>query len=116
MTLFVALLSESHAAGLALVWAVVDVHAGVIHDVAKLGELCGTHRALQYLVHPASLTVELVGLIEHISNGRIFLGIFGLSVHFVFDELDKLITNARVYNSCVARSSHFNRLLFSHRQ
>jgi hypothetical protein len=103
MAFLVALLGKGHATGLARERSIVDVHTGVVHNVAKLGELGRAHTALEDLIHPPGLLVELVRLEEHVLHVRVFLDSTLFSLHLGLDELHEFFPDARVDDSGSSR-------------
>lgn len=103
MAFFVALLGKGHATSLARKRPIVDVHTGVVHNIAKLGELGRANTALEDLIHPTSLLVELVRLEEHVLHVRVFLDSTLFSLHLGLDELHEFFPDARVDDSGSSR-------------
>ena len=64
----VSLLGKRHTAPFARKWPVVNMHAGMFHDVAAFGELCLTDRALEDLIHASGPVVDCVELLECIAG------------------------------------------------
>ena len=64
----VSLLGKRRTAPFARKWLVINMHAGMFHDVAAFGELCRTAHALEHLIHAPGPVVDCVGLLECIAG------------------------------------------------
>jgi hypothetical protein len=81
----VSLLGKRHTAPFARKWPVVNMHAGMFHDIAAFCELCRTDRAPEDLIHASGPVVDSVGLLECIAS-VLFLKLL-VSVRFLGHRL-----------------------------
>jgi hypothetical protein len=64
----VSLLGKRRTAPYARKWPVVNMHAGMFHNVRAFGGLCRTDRALENLIHASGPVVDCEGLLECIAG------------------------------------------------
>jgi len=97
VTYLVAFLGEGDTTPLTGVRPVVDVHAGVVHHVAELGEPRWADRALKDLIHATSSLIQGVGLVEHVACVCRLLRLVPL--HFLTHEVLKLLSHSWVQDT-----------------
>jgi hypothetical protein len=64
----ISLLGKRRTAPFARKWLVINMHAGMFHDVAAFGELCRTAHALEHLIHAPGPVVDCIGLLKCIAG------------------------------------------------